>query len=306
MRLQHVVDNYGLSPRVRGNHRRRRRRLPVRRSIPACAGEPNAWPHGGRPLGVYPRVCGGTGHDARVEGDGDGLSPRVRGNQGPTASSIAPSGSIPACAGEPLCVPQRQADERVYPRVCGGTSLTRVPSGRRRGLSPRVRGNPLTPRDCLRIVRSIPACAGEPPAAGASAPPEWVYPRVCGGTPRLDGGVKTPHGLSPRVRGNPSWYSTSVTSQRSIPACAGEPRGSLSEARRSGVYPRVCGGTVGAGKRAEQRHGLSPRVRGNPPRCRPWPPWTRSIPACAGEPIGERRRRSKPAVYPRVCGGTPW
>ena len=40
--------------------------------------------------------------------------------------------------------------------------------------------------------------------------------------------------------------------------------------------------------------GLSPRVRGNLPR---------SIPACAGEPIGHGRLIAY-RVYPRVCGGT--
>ncbi len=50
--------------------------------------------------------------------------------------------------------------------------------------------------------------------------------------------------------------------------------------------------------------GLSPRVRGNPPRH----PWRRtrpgSIPACAGEPGRWTPSRPVVRVYPRVCGGT--
>ena len=51
---------WGLSPRVRGN--RRRRRLPRRcgGSIPACAGEPWTSSRLTSSGGVYPRVCGGT------------------------------------------------------------------------------------------------------------------------------------------------------------------------------------------------------------------------------------------------------
>ena len=50
----------GLSPRVRGNRRRRRPRGRRGGSIPACAGEPRAHLGSARSAGVYPRVCGGT------------------------------------------------------------------------------------------------------------------------------------------------------------------------------------------------------------------------------------------------------
>ena len=71
--------------------------------------------------------------------------------------------------------------------------------------------------------------------------------------------------------------------------------------------------------------GLSPRVRGNPARCRSRSAGTGSIPACAGEtayswkgntgaqglsprvrgePRGRRAATTAARVYPRVCGGT--
>ena len=72
--------NWGLSPRVRGNRRRPGGLPALRRSIPACAGEPRAglksWPAGR----VYPRVCGGTVMAVPPATSGWGLSPRVRGN----------------------------------------------------------------------------------------------------------------------------------------------------------------------------------------------------------------------------------
>ena len=75
-------------------------------------------------------------------------------------------GSIPACAGEPWLCPRRVTIPAVYPRVCGGTAGDGHIGDALSGLSPRVRGN----RGDLLIGHnqrgSIPACAGEPWAAG--------------------------------------------------------------------------------------------------------------------------------------------
>ena len=50
--------------------------------------------------------------------------------------------------------------------------------------------------------------------------------------------------------------------------------------------------------------GLSPRVRGNPPRALFVRFLSRSIPACTGEPPALSKRFAPLAVYPRVYGGT--
>ena len=92
---------------------------------------------------VYPRVCGGTS-DALVSLPAStGLSPRVRGNLNDLSDPASEPGSIPACAGEPGWPLPLPPAYRVYPRVCGGTTL-RVPAQENdMGLSPRVRGNPI-------------------------------------------------------------------------------------------------------------------------------------------------------------------
>ena len=111
----------GLSPRVRGNPVRRWRCGSCGGSIPACAGEPFFELLCPARLPVYPRVCGGTpGRRSRMMVWG-GLSPRVRGNPTPTPAPAWRSGSIPACAGEPIPPAPGAAPGRVYPRVCGGT-----------------------------------------------------------------------------------------------------------------------------------------------------------------------------------------
>ena len=50
--------------------------------------------------------------------------------------------------------------------------------------------------------------------------------------------------------------------------------------------------------------GLSPRVRGNRSASAIRGSHSRSIPACAGEPMSSRPMMSPTGVYPRVCGGT--
>ena len=256
-----------------------------------------------------------------------GLSPRVRGNQPVADADRIYEGSIPACAGEPQSGHRMGGEDRVYPRVCGGTARRRPVNGAIFGLSPRVRGSQsgLWHRGAAR--RSIPACAGEPRSKASRPSPTRVYPRVCGGTITVVNATRRSAGLSPRVRGNrdrlPRWgrpgssipacageprtsdasatkglsprvrgnldiISVPSVSVRSIPACAGEPTAPALPPAPSWVYPRVCGGTRASVSSCSIASGLSPRVRGN--RSTGWTmtPLVRSIPACAGEPSPAR------------------
>ncbi len=195
----------------------------MRWSIPACAGEPCSSGNRTAMNTVYPRVCGGTGVANSIQPPIWGLSPRVRGNLSRTKASASGGGSIPACAGEPGKETRRVCCPEVYPRVCGGTHPVQRWATRCRGLSPRVRGNPLRRALSAAFWRSIPACAGEPRRRGAERPTGEVYPRVCGGTVTLRGDDSPDCGLSPRVRGNHMPRQSGQWSTRSIPACAGEP-----------------------------------------------------------------------------------
>ena len=152
----------GLSPRVRGNPTCLRRSILLAGSIPACAGEPMSRRYEPSSVTVYPRVCGGTVLWRYLRDVGKGLSPRVRGNPGKPSFDTTATGSIPACAGEPLANRVYQLDQRVYPRVCGGTSFLPVLRPGCQGLSPRVRGNRYGQSAEAGHLGSIPACAGEP------------------------------------------------------------------------------------------------------------------------------------------------
>ena len=192
----------------------------------------------------------------------------------------------------------------VYPRVCGGTQSSGSPSVNRKGLSPRVRGNPPTTGPRQHSSGSIPACAGEPCSRSRISWLSGVYPRVCGGTPDTTDCKRSMMGLSPRVRGNRAGPAGGSQYLRSIPACAGEPRALRAAVAAAQVYPRVCGGTIPPRLHARRPQGLSPRVRGNPTSAACSPSRFGSIPACAGEPRACRPRPSPTGVYPRVCGGT--
>ena len=197
-----------------------------------------------------------------------------------------------------------QFRQGVYPRVCGGTTGLDGPAISNSGLSPRVRGNRGMAKERFTMMRSIPACAGEPSGATTAAACTRVYPRVCGGTPGASRRTPSSAGLSPRVRGNRSYRPRLRRWRWSIPACAGEPPSQLALPKAVSVYPRVCGGTAQARRRLSMSTGLSPRVRGNP--ILPGQSYVndRSIPACAGEPGDTESRQPRNRVYPRVCGGT--
>ena len=188
-------------------------------------------------------MCGGTNPRLWNQVTQQGLSPRVRGNRLRDELVVHVERSIPACAGEPTPVTTEHTPGPVYPRVCGGTVMLLQIRPFRVGLSPRVRGNLRVYVGSRRIDGSIPACAGEPSNLRCMLMLFTVYPRVCGGTRRYGRRPNCVTGLSPRVRGNPINQPRSPPTNRSIPACAGEPYCQLLDDAGSAVYPRVCGGT---------------------------------------------------------------
>ena len=156
------------------------------------------------------------------------------------------------------------------------------------GLSPRLRGNHCTVNVAPPNIGSIPAPAGEPPVRPLTSPTPRVYPRACGGTSfKLRHGEQT-HGLSPRLRGNPTACPRGSLTARSIPAPAGEPQQPPAPPGIPSVYPRACGGTRKEAMIMTRYTGLSPRLRGNPPPRGERQHLNRSIPAPAGEPSRPR------------------
>ena len=90
-----------------------------------------------------------------------------------------------------------------------------------------------------------------------------VYPRACGGTSYIAVLDEYPRGLSPRLRGNPTFTRPSCDCIGSIPAPVGEPIYRRARIQVATVYPRACGGTMPAARAMRSVLGLSPRLRGN-------------------------------------------
>ena len=228
----------------------------------------------------------------------------MRGNLVTSPTLTCTVGSIPAHAGEPSATRRAALFLEVYPRACGGTSGTPCLGSLRRGLSPRMRGNPVRLDELRHSLGSIPAHAGEPPYAPAPHTFRRVYPRACGGTNAEIEPHGVEKGLSPRMRGNRLRTTVRAAQAGSIPAHAGEPQSPHSESGTPRVYPRACGGT--RTKRRQNRYsgGLSPRMRGNHSETELRAEEIGSIPAHAGEPSSTPARLSQGRVYPRACGGT--
>ena len=184
----------GLSPRLRGNRMDDAVRGAGPRVYPrACGGTielhgSRGWSPvypracGGTMTRVYPRACGGTLTLHADVSQGDGLSPRLRGNPRGWWRTPGPSGSIPAPAGEPKTPGKWSSSATVYPRACGGTRQVIHQPLQVLGLSPRLRGNRGRVPDSLSSYGSIPAPAGEPSRPAIIRSRTWVYPRACGGT----------------------------------------------------------------------------------------------------------------------------
>ena len=176
----------------------------------------------GAVVGVYPRVCGGSGCRRCWANGRAGLSPRVRGKRMSGPSIDARSRSIPACAGEAPLPMGGEVAPLVYPRVCGGSADYHPGQRHPGGLSPRVRGKPMAGMTAAVKSRSIPACAGEAGYIGGILGAGVVYPRVCGGSVSRFRQGSGADGLSPRVRGKLRSAQMDAELRRSIPACAGE------------------------------------------------------------------------------------
>ena len=192
---------------------------------------------------------------------------------------------------------------RVHPRVCGGARRPLRAIPREQGPSPRVRGSQVGAGHAAAVIRSIPACAGEPHSRPAPLPHGQVHPRVCGGADFSTHYAWLTSGPSPRVRGSPLSRGARRGPAGSIPACAGEPVRPPPWLCLRAVHPRVCGGARIGLHSPRRARGPSPRVRGSRRAHRAEVVHYGSIPACAGEPSSNPAPQRRHEVHPRVCGG---
>ena len=177
-----IWNEWGLSPRMRGN-------LPLvvvqptlLGSIPTHAGKPKNEVRLGRHSEVYPHACGETPRSDRGWVNRQGLSPRMRGNLEELIRQAMHHGSIPTHAGKPRVATETNYSNWVYPHACGETVGKGKVKGGQQGLSPRMRGNHSTRAVVQVRLGSIPTHAGKPRGWCSRCCHRGVYPHACGET----------------------------------------------------------------------------------------------------------------------------
>ena len=208
----------------------------------------------------------------------------MRGKPGANGAVVMGERIIPAHAGQtprPRATPTARTD---HPRACGANSALRPSNILQSGSSPRMRGKPRpllrscgsSPRmrgkhavagAARRVVRIIPAHAGQTSGLTYPMPSVADHPRACGANFRVREVVDAYAGSSPRMRGKPERLFVRACRPRIIPAHAGQTAPGHRTISRCSDHPRACGANRGTSIECPPTGGSSPRMRGKPAAC---------------------------------------
>ena len=190
----------------------------------------------------------------------------------------------------------------VYPRWRGELFCALAFCWLSRGLSPLARGTLCRCQHCWRVIRFIPAGAGNTVPRIISLSSSTVYPRWRGehvGRESFD----CPYiGLSPLARGTLDQAVLFFQRRRFIPAGAGNTPKEIASQLNLPVYPRWRGEHEAISKTPAIAAGLSPLARGTPGVERQMTEKERFIPAGAGNTSPLLTPGKSAAVYPRWRG----
>ena len=170
----------------------------------------------------HPRACGAN---TSTEGNADstyGSSPRMRGKQRAFIENTLKPRIIPAHAGQ-TDVARWSGNWRTdHPRACGANSRLLQAATTSLGSSPRMRGKHAVAGAARRVVRIIPAHAGQTSGLTYPMPSVADHPRACGANFRVREVVDAYAGSSPRMRGKRLHKRHRGKPVRIIPAHAGQ------------------------------------------------------------------------------------
>ncbi len=190
----------------------------------------------------------------------------------------------------------------VYPRWRGELFCALAFCWLSRGLSPLARGTLCRCQHCWRVIRFIPAGAGNTKFILINTAFVSVYPRWRGEHFTTIGGHATAHGLSPLARGTPPRTHEQAITDRFIPAGAGNTSCLMCRWPGGTVYPRWRGEHPFIFVSSWRDLGLSPLARGTRTKYPSLNPRRRFIPAGAGNTIETFHAIKQAAVYPRWRG----
>ena len=129
---------------------------------------------------------------------------------------------IPAHAGQTAPYVHRTFCRADHPRACGANHDCVRPLFRSFGSSPRMRGKHAVAGAARRVVRIIPAHAGQTSGLTYPMPSVADHPRACGANFRVREVVDAYAGSSPRMRGKRLHKRHRGKPVRIIPAHAGQ------------------------------------------------------------------------------------
>ena len=273
----------GSSPRVRGKLQRVVEYVGDGRIIPARAGQTSKVSARHSARSDHPRACGANTSSSRLDLLECGSSPRVRGKRADLRPATAATRIIPARAGQTSRRPWHGIRRLDHPRACGANSLALANAASLDGSSPRVRGKLIGGIDVVRLIRIIPARAGQTRSVRPSGSAAADHPRACGANPTGSRSPVSRSGSSPRVRGKRRPHREWAAAVRIIPARAGQTLVLLSAMIVSPDHPRACGANWPGVRFSRSPPGSSPRVRGKQQPGQAHRPQDRIIPARAGQ-----------------------
>ncbi len=190
----------------------------------------------------------------------------------------------------------------VYPRWRGELFCALAFCWLSRGLSPLARGTLCRCQHCWRVIRFIPAGAGNTVPRIISLSSSTVYPRWRGEHSASLMPIIGLGGLSPLARGTRRQRIVRLPLHRFIPAGAGNTSTLSITTDREPVYPRWRGEHPNGSALSYPQIGLSPLARGTQSDAIDALIDARFIPAGAGNTINRSRRIILPPVYPRWRG----
>ena len=215
---------------------------------------------------------------------------------------------IPAHAGNSPRPHSTAATMSDHPRACGELFASTMNGFCFAGSSPRMRGTPDQLGALRRRHRIIPAHAGNSSwrPGGVSGNPD--HPRACGELGLQLERVAYHVGSSPRMRGTLLALGADLSSNRIIPAHAGNSPTTPVRGQSRADHPRACGELERVIDHLRRELGSSPRMRGTlrslvsaTPRSSDHPRACGAVAACAT--IAGRFVHLWPVREPRRTGG---